>query len=269
MGQRIWQRMQVTPNRIVGRYQNTGVFYADGRRVQDGHLRWPGLSVLTKPRTLPGDKRSVGSDLDRLRGPGLREYTQPRPPNPDGESTFGISTLVGTVVGGAAVGFCLLAPLAARSRHCPQALTASEDQRLSVAAPVRRLHLPFAGEDHVSHARVVVDGDGLKSTVERHRGRGLRRDERLQLDMRECRLLDSAVLMRADAQAGVEGFSKVQLDGSARLVQRLALHADEERDGVAVLLKANRLWSAEVEGDVLRRVAFVASILERGLAFFT
>jgi septal ring factor EnvC (AmiA/AmiB activator) len=38
-------------------------------------------SVLTKPPTLPGDQRSVGSD-NCLPGPGLREHSQPRATQP-------------------------------------------------------------------------------------------------------------------------------------------------------------------------------------------
>ncbi len=85
----------------------------------------------------------------------------------------------------------------------------------------------------------------------------------LQLHMGEGRLFHCILVVRADSEAGVERAVEVQLDGRSHLVQRLAIHAEKKRDGVAAFFKAQPLRSADVEGDVLRGVALVATVLER------
>ena len=84
--------------------------------------------------------------------------------------------------------------------------------------------------------------------------------------MREGGLLDRVRVMRANSEAGVEIAVEVQLDGRAHLVQRLAVRAQEKRDGVAAFFKAQALGRADVESDVLRGVALVAPVLQRRFA---
>src|SRR5580658_9201806 len=110
--------------------------------------------------------------------------------------------------------------LAARNRSGPKAAIPGEDQRLAVAAPVGSLDFFFAGLDHVSHARLVVDSDGLERAVKCHGRRVLRSGEGRALNIGERSLLPCAVPVRADSKPGIKRLGKMQLDRGAVLVER-------------------------------------------------
>ena len=81
--------------------------------------------------------------------------------------------------------------------------------------------------------------------------------------MCEGGLFHRVFVVRADPEASVEIAMEVQLDRRSHLVQRLAVRAQEKRDGVAALFQPHPLRCADVEGDVLRGVALVAPVLQR------
>jgi len=130
-----------------------------------------------------------------------------------------------------------------------------EDERAAVAGPVGRLDAYARGVDHVERTalgRFRRPGGARKSEL---RSRGGRR-ERREFKVREGRGFNCGGIVRGEADAGVEGFVEMELDGSAGLVERLAMLADEHGDDVAALFETHALRRVDVEPrcSALRRL---------------
>src|SRR6185503_12312786 len=66
------------------------------------------------------------------------------------------------------------------------------------------------------------------------------------------------------AEPHVERLAKVQRDGRSDLVQRLALHGEEQAEDISVLLQPDCLGRLDVELDVLSVGAPLSPVLQRG-----
>ncbi len=147
-------------------------------------------------------------------------------------------------------------------RDRPNLSLAIEDERLAIARPIRRFEVGTFIIDYDGAPGILIDADGLKGAVEDEvRGRGGRSQGR-QLDMSERGLLSHVLVVRAHANAGVEGPIEVELDGSANRMKGFAARAQEHGDGISALFEADAMRCGDVELDVLRGSSARAAILQ-------
>ena len=117
--------------------------------------------------------------------------------------------------------------------------------------PVGRLHVAGNSADHHRAAKLILGLDSLQRAVKHRFRRSGDGRQSLQRHMGKHHLVGRVHVVRDSAEADVERLLQMQGDRSAHLMQRLALHRQQQRKAVAALLQAHCPGCIDVELDVL------------------